>query len=106
MRRAHTGWRRYAAPAAFLLAVTIAVVVIRSGLQSSHTSTAPGRTTSVTTRGTTTGTAKSKRFYTVQPGDSFGVIAGKTGVSVAVIEKLNPKLASTALHVGQRVRIR
>ena len=27
-------WRRYAAPAAFLLAATIAILLIRSGLQS------------------------------------------------------------------------
>ncbi len=31
-------WRRYVAPAAFLLAVTIAVVVIRAGLESSSPS--------------------------------------------------------------------
>ena len=108
-------WRRFVAPAAFLLAATVAVLLIRSGLQSSTTATT---TTSAVpaaptkTVGAVTNTkAKKKprapaRFYTVQAGDTFGVISTKTGVAVATIEQLNPNISSTSLFIGEKVRIR
>ena len=101
------GWKRYAGPAAFLLAATIAVLLIRAGLESGH-----GQSTTVATTqtrpGTVTTTAAGKRrrrYYTVRAGDSFGAIAAKTKVPVATIERLNPGVASTTLHIGQRIRI-
>jgi hypothetical protein len=95
-------WRRYAAPAAFLLAVTIAVVLVRSGLRGdASTPTASTRTVATTSRSTTTA-----RFWTVRAGDTFGVISQKTGVPVATIEKLNPKASSTSLFIGERIRLR
>jgi len=88
-------WRRYVAPAAFLAAVTIAVVLIRAGLESGSSST----TTSATT------TVVAKRYYRVRVGDTFGSIAKATGVSVKTIERLNPKVHSTSLFIGERIRI-
>ncbi len=88
-------WRRYVAPAAFLAAVTIAVVLIRAGLESGSAST----TTSATT------TVVAKRYYRVRVGDTFGSIAKATGVSVKTIERLNPKVHSTSLFIGERIRI-
>ena len=44
--RPQQDWRRYAAPAAFLLAVTIAVALVRSGLEHGSSS---ARTTTTTT---------------------------------------------------------
>ena len=112
-------WRRYAAPAAFLLAVTIAVVLIHSGLQKgSHGATAvtaPTTTTRkrvVTTTTTTTATKRTTTttsaagFWTVQAGDTFGVISSKTGVPVATIEQLNPNVKSTSLFIGEKIRIK
>jgi LysM repeat protein len=108
------GWQRYAAPAAFLLAVTVAVVLVRSGLESgggtthpSTTATTAPLTLSTTTAGTTTTVRRppAKRYYTVEAGDTFGVIASKTGVPVATIQRLNPTVASTSLHIGQRIRV-
>ena len=110
-------WRRYAAPAAFLLAVTVAVVLIRSGVESGH---APGGRalpplpTASRTAAAATTTAKATprrrhrvatRFWTVKPGDTFGVIASQTGVPVARLEQLNPNVSSTSLVIGQKVRI-
>jgi LysM repeat protein len=92
-------WRRYAAPAAFLLAVTIAVVLVRSGLRQDATTPTASVATAVTT-------TKTPRFWTVKAGDTFGVIAQKTGVPVATIEKLNPKASSTTLFIGERIRLR
>ena len=111
-------WRRYVAPAAFLLAATIAIVLIRSGLDSAGspasrtTATAPApprkhvATTTTTKRTTTSRSAASKGFWTVQPGDTFGVISSKTGVPVATIEQLNPDVKSTSLFIGQKIRIK
>jgi LysM repeat protein len=107
---------RYAAPALFLLAVTIAVLLIRSGLgggsnsgttrsgpvtQASTAATPPPGTTR---QGATTTT--SGRFYTVAAGDSFGSISAKTGVPIAQIEQLNPGVSSNSLQVGQKLRVK
>jgi len=100
-------WRRYAAPAAFLLAVTVAVILVRSGLE--HNSSSPRATT--TTRRIppspqVSTTANNREYWTVRAGDTFGVISTKTGVSVARIQRLNPKVTSTSLFIGEKVRIK
>lgn len=107
--------RRYAAPAGFLLAVTVAVVLIHSALKSSgtpHTTspvTHPAKQVETTVGGaakTRTGTESAQRFWTVQAGDTFGVISSKSGVPVATIEQLNPNVKSTSLFIGQKLRIK
>jgi LysM repeat protein len=109
------GARRYAAPAGFLLAATLAVVLIHSGLEnggsSPRTTTAPpGPAKHVETTGTKkkapTRSASTQRFWTVQAGDTFGVISSKSGVPVATIEQLNPKVKSTSLFIGEKLRIK
>jgi LysM repeat protein len=112
-------WRRYAAPAAFLLAVTLAVLLIRSGLESGTTTTTRDalptttskvattttKTTARTTRTTTT-TSSGKQYWTVRPGDTFSVISSQSGVSVAELARLNPNVSSTSLFIGEKIRIR
>jgi LysM repeat protein len=108
-------WRRYVAPAAFLLAATIAILLIRSGLQAGTSS--PGTTaaaappprktvSSPTTTGSKTTTAPGPRFWTVRAGDTFGVISTKSGVPVATLQQLNPNVKSTSLFIGQKLRLR
>jgi LysM repeat protein len=101
-------WRRYAAPAAFLLAVTVAVVLVRSGLE--HSSSPTTRTTKTTRiippSPQVSTTANKREYWKVRAGDTFGVISTKTGVSVARIERLNPKVTSISLFIGQKVRIK
>lgn len=46
------------------------------------------------------------RFWTVRPGESFGLIAEKTGINLAKLEQLNPRLKPTTLQPGDRVRLR
>ncbi|MFL5961876.1 MAG: LysM peptidoglycan-binding domain-containing protein [Gaiellaceae bacterium] len=108
-------WRRYVAPAAFLLAATIAILLIRSGLHagtpapatSSAVLTQPHKTvSSPTTTGEKTTTAAGPRFWTVQAGDTFAVISAKSGVPVAKIQQLNPNVKSTSLFIGQKLRLR
>ena len=104
--------RRYAAPVVFLLAVTIAVVLVRAGLESgtpaaktTRTGTSPLETLPAAARRNIV-TVKGKQYWKVRAGDTFGVIARATGVPVARIERLNPKASSTSLFIGERVRIK
>lgn len=50
--------------------------------------------------------AATPRYATVQKGDTFGSIAAKAGTSVSALERLNPGVSSTALQVGQRIRVK
>jgi Tfp pilus assembly protein FimV len=102
---------RYAAPAAFLLAVTIAVLLIRAGLGGGDATTTgqdPGSRPAATTATTATRRTRTTaaRFYTVVAGDTFGSISGKTGVSIDRLQQLNPGVSSNALRVGQRLRVK
>ncbi len=103
---------RYAAPAAFLLGVTIAVLLIRSGLGGGvHPATTVKpvthpATTSASTSTKRTSTAPGARFYTVQTGDTFGSISASTGTSVSDLERLNPGVSSNTLQVGQKLRVK
>jgi LysM repeat protein len=105
-------WRRYVAPAAFLLAATLAVVLVRSGMHAGATTTTT-RASATTPRKTVAATTTTKKpvkpsgrkFWTVEAGDSFGVISTKTGVPVGTLERLNPGVSSTSLVIGQKVRI-
>jgi LysM repeat protein len=66
------------------------------------------KTTTAAKARTTTAKARSagRRFWTVQAGDTFGVISSKSGVPVKTIVRLNPKVTSTSLHIGERIRLR
>jgi hypothetical protein len=97
------GLRRYVAPAAFLLAATIAVVVIHSGLRSGKSDSTPPAAASTRV---IHHVRPRPRFWTVRAGDTFAVIASKTGVPLRRIERLNPKVTSTSLFIGERLRLR
>jgi LysM repeat protein len=115
---------RYGAPAAFLVAVTIAVLLIKAGLNGrsqTTTSAQPATTARTTTEtptttivltspggstpatGTTTTTGG--RYYVIQAGDTLGAIAGRYGTSVDQLMTLNPGLDAAALQPGQRIRV-
>jgi len=102
----HSRLSRFVAPAAFLAAVTIGVLVVRAGFQSGKH---PAATTATRTAKTKTTGAKGHRhrlrMYTVRSGDTLGSIAAKTGTTVATIERLNPGVDPTALRIGQRIRV-
>jgi LysM repeat protein len=108
-RKARPGIAHYAAPALFLLGVTIAVLLIRAGLQHDTKTTTTNRGPApVETTTTTTATSKQPKgaTYTVQTGDTFGSIAAKVGISVERLQSLNPGVSSNALQVGQKLRIK
>ena len=110
-------WARYAAPAAFLLAATIAILLVRSALQGAEGSKSPPTTTTIVTTAPAKTTTKSKprpkpattgasAFYSVAAGDTFATIASKNGTSVAQLERLNPGVKSTSLFIGQKIRVK
>lgn len=108
-RARRSGAARYLAPVAFLAGVTIAVLLVHSGLSHGRATTTGASTQSIVeTRATTRKrpTPPTKRFYIVQSGDTFGTIAGKVGITVERLQALNPGVSSNALQVGQKLRIR
>jgi LysM repeat protein len=108
------GWRgevkRYGAPAAFLAAVTIAVLLVRSGLQTkaspATTSVATTQSTPTTTGATTGTTAKQKQFYRLRAGETLSDVAIRFGSTVEDLLALNPGIEPTNLNIGQRIRVR
>jgi LysM repeat protein len=103
--------QRWGAPAAFLAAVTIAVLLIKSGLGGHHPAattaallpTAPTQTTRASTTTETTTTAA--RYYTIRSGDTLDSVAVAEHTTVADLLRLNPGVDPTGLHVGQRIRV-
>ena len=113
MRQPRRGLARYAAPVAFLLAATIAVLLIRSALDES--SPTPATTSVATTQPTTTGAATTTtttattgaaEYHTIVSGDTFQQLALDNNTTVDELVRLNPEVNPAALTVGQKIRIR
>jgi len=110
---------RYGAPAAFLAAATIAVLLIKAGLSGNKAdttvgalpttfpTTTPAHTTTklVLTGATTTTEAPGGEYYVIQSGDTLGSVAVKYDTTVEELIRLNPDVDPTALHIGQRIRV-
>jgi LysM repeat protein len=95
-----------AAPLAFLLVVTAVVLGIHYGVQTGHTPpAAPAAKTTPAAEHHPKKHVSSRRFAIVQRGDSFSAIAVRAHTTVAELERLNPGVSSTALRVGQKVRV-
>jgi LysM repeat protein len=99
--------KRYGAPAAFLLAATIAVLLVRSGLR---TDPAPVTTAGTTTTVSTTTSApvppRRRRFYRLRAGETLSDVAIRFDTSVERLMGLNPGIEPTNLVVGQRIRVK
>ena len=101
---------RFLAPAAFLLAVTVAVLLVRAGLRGggATTTTPSPQPQPIATRSTTTTTRpkpKPRRFYTIQSGDTLETVAAKFGTTTQKLLALNPTIDPHALSVGQKIRV-
>ena len=106
---------RYAAPSAFLIAATVAVLLVRSGLENGDTTSPPATTVATTTApqttqpGTTateTGDPAGAEFYEIEAGDTLAVIADDHDTTVEELLVLNPEIDPVALTVGQRIRVK
>lgn len=102
---------RWLAPLALLGASAAIMIVVSSNSGSGDSPPASSgitgstATATGTTATTTTGSSR-RRFYVVQDGDVLSAIADKTGVSLAVIEQLNPDVDAQTLRAGQRIKLR
>ena len=83
--------------------VAVAITLLGSGNSSDSGSTA---TTGAQTQTQTTAKRTTKRSYTVKNGDTLGGIAVKTGITVEVLQDLNPELDPQALVSGQKIKLR
>ena len=116
MKRGHATLARFAAPAAFLLAATIAVLIVRAALTDGDaattppaaTTTAPTTTTNPTNGGTgeTTSTPADAQYYKIQAGDTLAVVAERYDTTVEQLMTLNPDVDPVALTIGQRIRVK
>jgi LysM repeat protein len=50
--------------------------------------------------------ASKPKYYIVKPGDTLSGIAARTGISLTVLEQLNPEISPNALQTGKRLRLR
>jgi LysM repeat protein len=109
---------RLAAPVAFLLAATVAVLLVRSALHAGDATPARERTT-VTKKHSSTRPARTQpgprkkkprrptaTYATVAAGETLETIAAEHGTTVERLLELNPGIDPHSLHVGQRVRVR
>lgn len=109
---------RYAAPAAFLVAVTVAVLLVRSGLENGEeatpvpptttvvATTAPTEPPATTTEPAATTADAEAEFYEIQSGDTLALVAERHGTTVEQLLVLNPDVDPVALTIGQRIRVK
>jgi len=96
---------RYLAPIALAATIGASYLIVHHALGAGAVRTVPPSAT-VPASPRPRGRYSRRTFYRVRPGDTLSAIAAKTGVSLATLEELNPKLNPNALQVGQRLRLR
>ena len=108
---------RLAAPAAFLLAATVAVLLVRSAVSDDEATLPTARTAA---QQTTTAAKKKPRatpqrrqttpvkgeFYEIQAGDTLDAVAVRYDTTVERLLVLNPDIDPVALEIGQRIRVK
>jgi hypothetical protein len=104
---------RFLAPAAFLFAAVVLILLVQNGLGSEGSGTDATTPTTVPTQasgtggGTTTGSRPARRrFYRVRGGDTLDSIAFQFRTTVEELVRLNPGIDPLALSPGQRIRVR
>ena len=103
-RRRRSWLARVGAPMAFLLAATVAVLLVRQGLDEGGSPSIP--TVHVTTSPPPTSTVGSvARYYTIRPGDTLSLVAVRFETTVDRLVELNPGIDATNLAPGRRLRI-
>jgi LysM repeat protein len=94
--------RAIAAPAAVLLAATVAIGLVRMQLRHHDhvTKARHAATPKVAPK------AKRTPYYVVHAGDTLSAIATKTHLSLTALQKLNPTVQPTALFLGEKIRLK
>ena len=105
---------RYAAPAAFLAAATVAVLLVRNGLERGERRDGGAAVTRTAARpasaaraerGTRSRPARARGYDRVRAGETLEHVAVRFDTSVRRILALNPGIDPTSLRIGQRVRV-
>jgi LysM repeat protein len=110
--------KRFGVPAAFLAAATIAVLLIKAGLNNDSepaavvttattaaTTTQPTTTLVLTSTGSSASQPAGGQYYTIESGDTLGSIAEKYDTTVEALLTLNPDVDPNALQPGDRIRV-
>ena len=117
-RRGARQWlTRIAAPALFLLAVTVAVLLVRSALREGDDGQRSPLVATSTPAGTATAPTRTSRqqrarrprpggnVYVIKAGDTFETVAEQYGTTTEQLRELNPGVDPVALTIGQRIRV-
>ena len=98
---------RIAAPVVFLVAVVALLSIISQSGVIGGKAEPVVTPTPAATKTKTGGNAKSSdyKFYRIRSGDTLSGIAVKFNVSTSEIETLNPKISSSTLVVGTRIKV-
>lgn len=100
---------RLAVPAVFLVAVIVVVVLtLQSGVlgggAASETAVSPSPSASASAAGSTKAPSVTK-VYVVKSGDTLSGIAAKFKTTVSDLEDLNPKINTSTLVVGTKIKV-
>jgi len=98
----------------FLLAVTGALLLVRAALRSDEQQAAKKPAATVVRKVKTAAkpfrppaiSSVPKQYYVIQSGDTLDAVAAQFGTTTADILRLNPGVEPTALHSGDRVRVK
>lgn len=101
---------RIVAPAVFLVAVLILVVMLfQSGVigggSEAAVSPSPSPKASATKGGKQTPSADGTKVYVVKTGDTLSGIAVKFDTTTSALEELNPKLSSSTFVAGAKIKV-
>jgi LysM domain len=113
---------RFAAPVVFLAAVTVAVLLVRSGLsEGDDRASRAGTLATTTARSPSTAeepvitlpgatlpgatVAGEGKVYEIEAGDTLETIAAEFDTTVERLLTLNPDLDPVALRIGQEIRV-
>lgn len=102
-RRSSSLTARILAPLALVACVAVVLVLV-AGVASDEESDVQGDKTRK--EQTQAQRQKGPETYVVQAGDTLSGISQSTGVGVAKLERLNPKLDPTTLNAGQTLKLR
>ena len=98
---------RIAAPVVFLVAVVVLIsIVSQSGVIGGKAEPQVTPTPAATkTKGGGNASSSGYKIYVVKSGDTLSGIAVRFGTSTSEIEDLNPKMSSSTLVVGTRIKV-
>jgi LysM repeat protein len=101
-------WRsvRLLAPIAIIAVAVSVYLVVHGAVDHHHTVTQTRSGVSAAKHHHKHKHSRKPKYYTVTPGDTLSGIATRTGVSLAVLEQLNPNISPNALQTGERLRLR